>query len=123
MSHADLKSMSVEHLVSRHVEIGVAQDEAILDDDNSTFNQLYDKLKMIERELKARSGDQRCALIPLYQHSNMQVRLNAARATLAVAPQAARNALESISRSRHLPQAGDAGMALDALDRGTFKPT
>jgi hypothetical protein len=31
--------------------------------------------------------------------------------------------LEAIANSRKYPQAGDAGMTLDALDRGIFKPS
>jgi hypothetical protein len=63
------------------------------------------------------------ALDSLFEHPNMQVRLNAAKATLAVAPKAARQALEAIAASRHHPQAGDAGMSLWNLDEGVFKPT
>jgi hypothetical protein len=59
----------------------------------------------------------------LYDHPNVQVRLNAANATLAVAPQEARNLLEKIANSNLFPQAGDAGMALVGLKRGSYKPT
>ncbi len=74
-------------------------------------------------ELKARPGDARHALVSLYQHPNLQVVLNAAKATLAVAPDAARRMIEAIAESKAYPQAGDAGMCLDNLDRGIFKPT
>jgi hypothetical protein len=46
----------------------------------------------------------------------------AAHATLAIEPEAGRAMLESIAASRHYPQAGDAGMSLDNLDRGVYKP-
>ena len=52
----------------------------------------------------------------------MQVRLNAAKSTLAVAPEAARQELRAIADSREYPQA-DAGMCLGNLDEGIFKPT
>jgi hypothetical protein len=45
------------------------------------------------------------------------------KATLAVAPETARRALEGLAASREFPQAGDAGMSLINLDRGIFKPT
>ena len=86
-------------------------------------NRLFDKIEAIEQELKARPGDQRRALIPLYNHPNMQVRVKAAKATLAVAPEAARGTLEAISAANWPPQSLDAGMCLWALDRGIFKPT
>lgn len=53
----------------------------------------------------------------------MQVRLKAAKNTLAVAPQAARETLEAIANSHEFPQAGEAGMSLWNLDQGVFKPT
>jgi hypothetical protein len=77
----------------------------------------------IEDELKARTPDQRPMLLNLYDHPNAQVRLNAMKATLAVAPATARRNLEALATSLDFPQAGDAGMTLYALDRGIFKPT
>jgi hypothetical protein len=77
----------------------------------------------VKRELKARDGDQRRALLRLYDHPNAQVRLKAVKATLAVAPERARRMLEIMAESHEYPQAGDAGMTIDALDRGIFKPT
>jgi hypothetical protein len=74
-------------------------------------------------ELKARDGDQRRALLKLYDHPNAQVRLKATKATLAVAPEVARRMLETIAESREFPQAGEAGMSIDNLDAGIFKPT
>jgi hypothetical protein len=59
----------------------------------------------------------------LYDHPNAQVRLKAATATLGVVPEAARALIEDIASSRKFPQAGDAGMTLDALDRGIFQPS
>jgi hypothetical protein len=52
----------------------------------------------------------------------MQVRLQAAKRTLTVAPQAARQVIESISESDWFPQAGEAGMTLSNLESGLFKP-
>jgi hypothetical protein len=52
----------------------------------------------------------------------MQVRLQAAKWSLGVAPEAARQVIESISESNWFPQAGDAGMTLSNLDSGVFKP-
>jgi hypothetical protein len=72
--------------------------------------------------LKARNGDQRRALLLLYEHPNAQVRLKAAKATLAVNPDAARRVLQTLADSREFPQAGDAGMTLINLDRSIFNP-
>jgi hypothetical protein len=123
MKRPGLTDFSVDELVNRFAEIGVAQDNALLKDDIAKFNRLYSEKDAIAKELKFREGDQRRALLTLFNHDNMQVRLNAAKATLAVAPDAARKKLESIANSRLYPQAGDAGMSLWNLDRGVFKPT
>jgi hypothetical protein len=52
----------------------------------------------------------------------MEVRLKAAKATLAVAPQKARQALEAIRVSKFYPAALDAGMCLGNLNSGLYKP-
>jgi hypothetical protein len=101
----------------------VEQDLAIRKGNNAKFNRLFGQMEAVEEELKKRDGDQRYALTLLYGHANVQVRLAAAKATLAVAPEAARNAIEAIANSRDSPQAGDAGMTLINLERGIFKPT
>lgn len=123
MRKAKLETMTIDQLAVHFVEVGMAQDQALLGDEVAKFNQLYDRKAAILEELKSRPGDQRRVLISLYQHPNMQVRLNAAKATLAVAPEPARRALEAIRATRWQPQAGDAGMSLRNLDRGVFRPT
>jgi hypothetical protein len=50
------------------------------------------------------------------------VRLKAVKATLAVAPEPAWRMLKAIAESREYPQAGEAGMSLDNLESGIFKP-
>jgi Domain of unknown function (DUF2019) len=122
MTRPNLQDMTVDQLMARYISIGVDQDGALLRNQYGKFNRLYDEKKAIENELKRRSGDQRRVLLRLYDHPNAQVRLNAAKATLAVAPEPARRKLQTMADSREFPQAGDAGMTLDFLDDGTFKP-
>ncbi len=74
-------------------------------------------------ELKNRPGDRREALIVLYDHPNMQARVKAAKATLALAYNQARTLLENIRDYGWQPQALDAGMSLIALDEGVYQPT
>lgn len=122
MKRDDLQARSLPELISRYVEIGIEQDEVILERNNRKYNRLFQEKTRITQELKNRNGDLRTALLDLYQHPNMQVRLNAAKATLAVAPAAARELLQEIYQSGWQPQAGDAGMCLWTLDEGIFKP-
>jgi hypothetical protein len=115
--------MTVPELVERFAAIALEQDEALRMNEIAKFNRLFDQMEEVEQELKVRAGDQRQALLALYDHSNMQVRLKAVKATLAVTPIAARQMLEAIANSGWFPQAGEAGMSLVNLDRGVFKPT
>lgn len=123
MKRVSLTKLAIDDLVKMFADIGVKQDQALLKDEIATFNRLYSEKNAVMEELKSRAGDQRTALLALFDHPNMQVRLNAAKATLAVAPEVARRKLEAIANSGWQPQAGDAGMSLWNLDRGVFKPT
>lgn len=122
MSTKDLKSVPVPDLVDRFAALCEAQDNAELAGEYRKFRSQFREMAVIEDELRERPGDQRRALIELLDHRNMQVRLNAALAILAVYPVEARVALHSIEESRHFPQAAEAGMTLKALSAGTFTP-
>jgi hypothetical protein len=119
---AEGPDMSVDQLVERFLTIALEQYEAILDGRYAKYNRLYDQMKSVEAELKRHDGDQRLALLSLLNHPNPQVRLKAAIANLAVAPDEAREALQNISDRNEHPQAADARGMMEALDDGTFKP-
>lgn len=123
MKRVNLKTMSVEELVALFIEIARAEDEALLMDDRSGYNKLFEHLNAVKAELKQRPGDQRRALLPLFEHANAQVRLMAAKATLALDPEGARRPLQRLSDAAEGFQTLDAGMCLNNLDRGIFKPT
>ncbi len=122
MKRVKLEDMTVDELVDRFAEIGVAQDKAELMGGISKFNKLYGQMKEVDTELRARGEDARRALLRPYSHPNMQVQLQAAKKTLAVAPDAARHVIEEIKKSQWFPQAGEAGMTLRNLNSGFFKP-
>jgi hypothetical protein len=122
MNKYDLNARTLPELISRYIEIGIEQDEAILERNNKKYNRLFEEKTRITEELKGRDGDLRTALLDLYDYPNMQVRLNAAKATLTVAPAAARKLLQAIHQSGWQPQAGDAGMCLWTLENGIFEP-
>jgi hypothetical protein len=123
LTHRELASSSASQLAARFAELAVAQDQALLNDQIGKANVLFDQLEAVEAELRRRPGDQRRVLLELYGHPNMQVRVKAAKATLAIAPEAARELLGQISASGHGAQALEAGMSLWNLDRGVFRPT
>ena len=123
MKKLALETATVDQLVERFVQICLVQDQALLREDIPEVNRLFAELKAVEHALKQRGNDQRRMLIPLYEHDNLQVRVKAAKATLALAPIAARAALEAIHASNWQPQALEAGMSIWNLDRGVYKPT
>jgi hypothetical protein len=119
----DLQKMSVADLVEQFILLGVGQFEAELQSNLAKENKLVRQMRGVVEELKSRPGDQRSALLALYGHPNVQVRLMSAKLTLAVAPAAAAQMLQAIKESKEYPQAMDAGMCLWNLEQGVFKPT
>ena len=118
----DFKTMGVDQLVQEFVAITLQQDEANLADNISKYNRLYRRMTELEKELKSRPGDQRRALIPLCDHENAQVGLQAAIAVLALAPEQARHALQRVKDQNEFPAAANAYGMLRALDQGTYVP-
>src|SRR5688500_3313853 len=93
------KEWSVDDWVQQFAATALEQDNALLKDDIPKVNRLFDRLEAIEAELKGREGDQRRALLRLYDHPNPHVRLKAVLATLAVAPEVARQTLQATAES------------------------
>ena len=123
MKQTRLENLTVDQLVGRFTAITLDQDKALRTSNHARFNRLFKEMEAVKRELKARDGDQRRALLRLYDHPNPQVRLKAVKATLAVAPSPRYEMLKVIAESREYPQAGEAGMSLYNLEIGIFKPT
>jgi ParB-like chromosome segregation protein Spo0J len=111
---------SVQEMVAQFVSIGLAQYDALYVVDVKKYNRLLGRMKDVVNELKSRAGDERRALLPLLDHPNLQVRMKAAHAVLAISPALARKAFESVRDAQIFPQAMDAGMTLRALDNGTY---
>lgn len=123
MNNRLLSNLSVQQLVADFVELGVAQDDALSDRDSRRYNRLFDRMQLLVQELKQRPGDQRRALMSLYDHPNLQVRLKAAKANLAVAYGPSRKVMEEIAECHWAPQGLEAGMSIHHLDTGIYKPT
>jgi Domain of unknown function (DUF2019) len=122
MNQADLAKLAVADLVQRYTNLGVENDKACMQDDTEWRTRVLRQMWAIQDELKSRLGDQRRALLALYDHPNMGVRLMAAKATLAVAPQQARKMIEWIASLNWPAHSGDAGMCLWALDKRISVP-
>lgn len=123
MSRVNLKPLSTNDLLLLFEKLCVEQYDSLDREEYAGFNRRYDRIQAIEDELKSRPGDQRRILMKLFGHPNMQVRLTAARANLAVDYPAARREIQDIADSRWGPQCGDAGMTLVNLDNGIYRPS
>ena len=123
MKRIQPQDMTVDQLVQRFTELAVEQDNALLGFDTKEAIRIFWLITAISDELKSREGDQRHALLPLYTHPNPQVRVKAAKATLAIAPHAGRAVLQAIVDAKIDPQRLEAGMSLWNLETGVYKPT
>lgn len=121
MNRTNLQSLTVSQLVDRFTALGLEQYEAERHGETAKFNRLFDEVVRIKDELAGRAGDQRSALVTLFDHPNPQVRLNAAQRALAVSPVAARQALQRLWDNKEFPQAANAHQTLTALDEGTSR--
>lgn len=117
----NLTSLSNADIVKAFVDLCIEQHDAMDGNEQARVNRLFWRIHALENELKSRPGDQRRILMQLFGHPNMQVRLTAARANLAIDYAAARRELEAIVAERWFPQSGDAGMTLYFLDTGEAK--
>lgn len=123
MTPSKLKLLTAEELKRLFEQLCIQQYDALEGNAIASYNRRYDKILAIQNELKSRPGDQRRILMSLFGHPNMQVRLTAAHANLAVDYIAARRELQAIVDEQWFPQSGDAGMTLDNLDSGFYRPT
>ena len=118
-----LSQLTTDELVERFADLAAQHGDAIYYLETAKANRIFPKIKAVENELKSRSGDQRRELLRLYDHPNAFVRLNAAKATLALRPTTAREAIQKIADSKERPVSFEAGMSLAMLDEGIYKPT
>jgi Domain of unknown function (DUF2019) len=125
--------MSNEQLANAFVEISIKEADAMGLRKSREVNSLIRQLRAVEETLRSRGLEARKALVPLLGYSDArssfakeleaQVRLNAAKELLAVVPEQARATLEDLAAHGPSAQRGDAGMCLQFLDDGVFKPT
>jgi hypothetical protein len=119
----DLRALSNTEIVDLFERLCIEQYDAMEREERARVNRLVWRIHDLEMELKSRPGDQRYELMRLFDHPNMQVRLSAAEANLAVDYASARREIQAIKDSKWFPQAGDAGMTLYFLDTGEAEPT
>jgi|SRR5579863_1003483 len=121
MTQKSLDALTVDELVAEFAEICLVQDKELCNFRLHKRPELLRRIIAIVDELRRRGRDARLALTRLYDHPCMQVRLKAAKYTLAVAPVPARQVIEKIANFGHMPQAAEAGFTLQHLDEGKLK--
>lgn len=119
---SEFAQLSEDQLVQEFVSVSLDQYQALRYRRTEQYNRLYDITEGIEKELKARVGDQRRRLVALYDHPNIQVRMKAAIATLAFDFEGARQVLQTIKDQQDFPFAAYAFGMLCALDEGRYVP-
>lgn len=119
----DLGALSNEEIVKRFEKLCIEQYDAMDREERGRVNRLVWRIHHLVMELKSRPGDQRRLLRRFFGHSNMQVRLSAAHANLAIDYPAARREIQDIANSKWEAQCLDAGMTLINLDNGIYRPT
>ena len=129
MTDYPYSEMSNEQLAKAFVDISIKQAYATGRRDARASDKLIRDLQAIEETLRARGPEARKVLKPLLSYGpgslqqTAQVRLNAAKELLAVVPDEARATLEELVEHGPSFQSGSAGMCLQLLDDGVFKPT
>ena len=119
MKRCDLTDLTLDQLVDRYAEIGVAQYDVLRNKPISQFRPLFDRQIEVDEELRRRGVEARLALLRLYDHPNIQVRLNVAQETYRVAPEQAVALLKQIAQTETYPQAADARLSLENIANGT----
>ena len=115
--------LSVEQLVGIYEGVSVEEFDALELGDMPSVRKLFSKLESVDQEIRARGIEARRKMLPLLNHRNPQVRINAAKALLAIAPEEARSALELLASRGPSIQRLDAKMCIRHLEEGVFKPT
>lgn len=118
MKRVELQDLTVDQLAERFRTIALDQYEAMELHDTAKLGRLFQQEVDVVAELMLRAGDQRRVLMSLYGHPNPQVRYAAASMTKDITPQEARRVCEIIIERNEYPQTVNAGILIDALDRG-----
>ena|SRR5579863_4583887 len=122
MSAEDLAALTDDELAQKFRALSLRQFECRYDDDQTMANRLYDEREKIAAILKSRGPEARRVLLPLLNHKNPQVRLDAAHQLLAIEPARARAALVTVAQGIPSIATAQARSALRRLDEGAYKP-
>lgn len=116
MKKIDLSKILVEELLDFYIRLSIEQGKAAYVAKTSLVNRLGDELHDISNEIKRRPEDHGRSLLELFEHSNTQVRFNAAASVSGVFPNEARQVMQAIADSKSDMLAFNAKMYPHSLD-------
>jgi hypothetical protein len=122
MNRRNLKDMTLQELIDLFAQNGIEQDRVIRRGEAPKFTDIFYAMGAIDAELTRRGPHAKMSLSELYDHPNMQVRLQAAKVARDVDPVNARQVLETIAKSVRMPQAADARGTLRILNSRSVSP-
>jgi hypothetical protein len=118
----DLNYLSDDELIEQFGTIAKELGAAVLDSENRKINQTIRRMWAIEDLLRARGSESRMKLLPLLDDRDRFVRYYAAYHLLGLVPERARAIIEWNAKFGFDALAGQAGMTLQNLDTGFYKP-
>ena len=122
MTDVDLHALSNAALAERFVASAQQMGNSVVASDARGANCMFDRMEAIDRVLRSRGPAARLSLRPLLENGDRFVRYYAAKYLLGVIPEEARRIIEGIANPNYDALSGDAGMTLDNIDIGFYKP-
>jgi len=122
MKRLHLDGLSDDELVDRFTLAAKNMGAAVQDSDTREANRMYHLMRGIDSVLRSRGRVARLKLLPLLDDKDRFVRYYSAKKLLGIVPDRARAVIEWNHKYRFDAIAGDAGMTLENLDSGFYKP-
>ena len=119
---ADHRGLAEAGLVERFAKLAHDAGAAVLDSETRQANRIFHYMEEIDTILRTRGRQSRLMLAPLLDDEDRFVRYYAAQYLLGLIPDRARKVVEWNAKYGFDAIAGDAGMTLDDLDSGFYKP-
>lgn len=121
MTAPDLNSLTNEQLAQKYCDLSIEEFDAGLGNELKRAIRLARAVIAVGHVLESRGADALRVLLPLLNHSNAQVRLDAARVLKPVERERATATLKALAERGPSAQRGAAGMSLYYDEKGISK--
>lgn len=116
-------NLTTDELITLFVSLSERQYPLTLNDEVKLATLLVRQQDEIGKELRRRGVEARLELTKLFDHPNIQVRMNAAKRSLGIARDPALNVLRQITKEDFGAFRLSAGMTIALVEDGTINPT